>query len=333
MGGSVTKSELFKKSELFDGLKPSELETLAGKSEYRRFKQGSTVIRDASFAGHVYVVDAGDVVISRKNSRGEDTVLARYLDGEYFGELDLFNNEGSVVSIRTEADTGLLIFPAAGKDAIPIFAEHPEIASKILKNLLSVVARRIRSTNQLLSERSPWVQELRRRVFVDKLTGLYNRTWLNEELDKELQSRKSGCAALIIKPDNFKEINDTYGHDAGDKTLALLGSAVQHIAADKAIPARHGGDVFAIIFKNANIRQIRSFSRSAIQYLRNLELSDIIDADDFRITASVGVAVRDRGCRVPMSDIIQRAFDRMLLARESGGNKICDTEDVEDVLG
>jgi diguanylate cyclase (GGDEF)-like protein len=163
-------------------------------------------------------------------------------------------------------------------------------------------------------------------VYVDKLTGLYNRTWLNEELANELQGKRSGCAALIIKPDNFKEINDTYGHDAGDKTLALLGSAVQHLAVDKGIPARHGGDVFAVIFKNANSRQIRSFSRSVLRYINSLDLTDIISADDFRLTVSVGVAVRTRGCRVPMTDIIQNAFDRMLVARESGGNRVCDTE-------
>lgn len=301
---------------MFEGLSVSELEILETHSEYRRCEGGSIIVENSSLAGSVFIVEDGDVVISR-----DGHVLARFIGGEIFGELDLFSTGAEPATVRTDLGAGFLVFPAKGKNAGAIFSQHPQIASKILKNLLSIVAKRIRSTNKLLSQRSPWVQELKRQVFVDKLTGLNNRTWLTEEATKELAGRRSGTAVLVIKPDNFKTINDTYGHDAGDQTLELLGAEVRHMAKGRGIPARHGGDVFAVIFNNANQKQIRSFSNLVIRHVKSLDFSSIVGGDDFTMTASVGVAIRERGANKPLSEVVQTAFDRMLAARESGGDR------------
>ena len=127
--------DLYSQSELFQGLRKKEVETLAVNAESRRFGKGSTVLTDESPAGHVYIIDTGDVVISRRTNGGEETILARFISGECFGELDLFSSTGAPVTIRTEADTGLLIFPALELDAASVFADKPDTASKILKNV------------------------------------------------------------------------------------------------------------------------------------------------------------------------------------------------------
>lgn len=322
--------ELYNQSELFTGLTSHELETLSNHGEFVRYKEGTAIVGDAPFAGHVYMIHEGDVVISRRGDSDDDeVVLARFLDGECFGELDLFSTNGNPVTIRADAETGLLVFPGAGQDAGRLFAEHPVIGSKILKNLLSMVARRIRSTNHLISQRSPWVQELRRQVFVDKLTGLYNKTWLLEELEKELRQKKTGSAVLIIKPDNFKVINDTYGHDAGDKTLSLLAESIRVLSDGRGIPARHGGDVFAVVCENANTRQIRSIAALIVRHIRKVTLAPIIGTDELHLTVSVGTALRKRGSSEPIPEVVQSAFDRMMDAREAGGDRTCEKGEVD----
>jgi diguanylate cyclase len=318
--------ELYLQSELFTGLTGDELKILTSHGEYVHYEEGTAIVSNAAVAGHVYVIHEGDVVISRRgDDLGDDAVVARFLSGECFGELDLFSAQSSPVSVSASAETGLVIFPAAGHSVGRLFAEHPAIGSRVLKNLLSMVARRIRSTNRLISHRSPWVQELRRQVFIDKLTGLYNKTWLLEELERELVHRISGTAVLVIKPDNFKTINDTFGHDAGDKTLALLGESIGRLAQGHGVPARHGGDVFATVCNSANARQFRLLANRIVRRIRKVDLAPIIGPGALHLTVSVGIAVRRRGSDEPIPTVIQKAFDRMLVAREAGGDRICDT--------
>lgn len=319
-------AELLKLSTLFMDVEDQDLDVLSRYCETREYTEGSVVLKEKPVVGRVYIIDSGDVVIFRSENTRE-TVLAKFIRNECFGELDLFAGSGNAVTIRCEADTRLMLFPATGVNVREIFAELPAIGSVVLRNLLSVVAQRIRSTNNLISQRSPWVQELRKLVFLDKLTGLYNRTWLAEELESELKEKRSGTAVLVIKPDNFKLINDTYGHDAGDKTLSLLADTVGEVSEHQGIAARHGGDVFAIIYKNANAREVLSFANRVLKAIRAIDLESEIGAPGVRLTASIGIMARRPGETVPITDITQGAFDRMLLARNSGGDRVLDTGD------
>ena len=314
--------ELMKLSDIFVGLKQSDLAYLVDFCDYKNYPAGAAIVQDAPFIGRVCVIDEGDVIISRRDNGDADVVLARFLSGECFGELDLFSKSGTPVSVKAEIDSSVLMFPGDGSTIGKVCAAQPATGSLIIRNLLSIVARRIRSTNRLLSQRSPWVQELRKLVFVDKLTGLQNKTWLLEELEKEIVDRRSGLGILIVKPDNFKTINDTYGHDAGDKTLALLAESIRGLSEEKGIPARHGGDVFAVVFHNANARQIRAFAREIIRYIRSIDLEPVIGADDLNLTVSVGVAARKPGDATPVVEVVQTAFEHMLVAREEGGNQL-----------
>lgn len=316
--------DLLPLSDLFKGLEPAELDTLAGRCEIHEYKVGSFILQESPVSGCVYIIDSGELVISRREDES-DAIVARFISGECFGELDLFSDTGGAVTIRAETDTRLLRFPGNGAGAGEIFMQNPTAGSQILKNLLSMVAKRIRSTNNLISKRSPWIQELRKLVFVDKLTGLYNRTWLTEELEKELTGKRAGTAILIIKPDNFKVINDTYGHDAGDKTLSLLASTVLPAAGQSGSTARHGGDVFAVVHKNANARQSLSLANRILTCIRKIDLKAVTGTGDLMLTASIGIMARRPGDRTSITKIIDTAFERMLIARNSGGDTICDS--------
>ena len=315
--------ELLRLSELFKDIGKTELEILCTHSDIREYSAGSVILDEEAFSGSVYVIDSGDVVVSRKEN-DQTAVLARFLKNECFGELDLFSESGGAVTVRAETDSRLLVFPGNGLTAGELLAENPVIGSKIVKNLISMVAQRIRSTNRLLSQRSPWVEELKKLVFVDKLTGLFNRTWLTEELKKEVAIKRSGTSFLVIKPDNFKFINDTYGHDAGDRTLSILAETVAQTAETRGIAARHGGDVFVIVYKNANTREVLSTAGLVLKRVRGIAMEPVTGVKGFVLTASVGIMIRRQGDATSVAQSIQIAFDRMLAAREAGGNRACD---------
>jgi diguanylate cyclase (GGDEF)-like protein len=86
-----------------------------------------------------------------------------------------------------------------------------------------MISSRLRSTQRLISENSPWVRELRRQIYTDPSTGLWSRAFLDEEVPRSLESPTS---IVLVKPDRFKELNDAHGHQAGDQAMSLLSGAL-----------------------------------------------------------------------------------------------------------
>ncbi len=126
----------------------------------------------------------------------------------------------------------------------------------------------------------------------DALTGLANRVFLRNRLDELLALRKrsgAGIAVLCIDLDNFKVINDSMGHGAGDSLLQQLAQRVQDSLRKDDIAARLGGDEFAVVLANANHAvEVSSAAQRILDVLRQpFEIAD----QTINVTASVGIAL------------------------------------------
>jgi len=98
-------------------------------------------------------------------------------------------------------------------------------------------------------------ESLRDQAIRDPLTGLFNRRYMQESLDRELrraQRRRMPLGVIMIDIDHFKRFNDTFGHAAGDKLLREIGALLQHHTRGEDIACRYGGEEFTLILLEAS---------------------------------------------------------------------------------
>jgi diguanylate cyclase (GGDEF)-like protein len=330
---SKNRIPLLASLEVFSSLTTEELETVARDSRWLSIPQGGSLFAGEEGSGRLYAIREGEVLISKRGEEGRDISLATFVAGGSFGELDLFDHRPGDTSARCERDSLLLAFPAAEEAgaAERFFEAHPTIAAKVLHSLLGVVAGRIRTTNRLIAEKSPWIQELRRQVSVDKLTGLHNASFLEEELTRMLSAKGTRICLLMLKPDNFKTVNDTYGHQAGDRVLQLMAGELKSRLGERGTAVRYRGDVLAAVLPQCVLQEARRIAETIRAAMSALDLREVSGGQPLRITVSLGVAgwtsaaVHSGAIAGPGSaaTLVERAYENLFTARNRGGDRVC----------
>ncbi len=155
-------------------------------------------------------------------------------------------------------------------------------------------------------------------VFVDALTGLFNRRYLSDRFPAEIAraARLAEPLALaLVDIDHFKQLNDTFGHSAGDRALAAFGKAVRQTLRGYDLVCRFGGEEFAALFPGCRARE----ARAAIQRLRNGSRWAVPDLPVFTFSAGVAELHRDGA---GWQDLLEAADARLHAAKEAGRNRV-----------
>lgn len=156
------------------------------------------------------------------------------------------------------------------------------------------------------------VDQLQKEVYLDTLTSLYNRRWLFEKfLDEDLFTDQGTFAFIDI--DNFKAINDEYGHATGDKVLYLLAKVLKRLEGTKAI--RFAGDEFVIISTKLSEKSVKSLLERVQKNLAETALKT--SNKSFHIKFSFGITSFTKG--TTFKDVYQEA-DELMYAYKSKGN-------------
>ena len=313
------KAALLKRASLFSQLSAGELEVIARYSGYRSFRNGEVIFRQGSHRAELYLVKEGSVSIRRRGDEDAEQEIARFVGGEVFGEMDLLDTVPRTASAVAEGAAVLLAFPV-GIEFSSLLENHPETFARILRKILGEIARRIRAIDKLVSEKTPWIEDLKRQLHRDRLTGLFNRAYLEEELPR-IVSAHPRTSLVVMKPDNFKAINDTFGHEAGDRTLMQLAEAVKSRLGDRDIGARYRGDEYCVVLPGRSAREALPAAEALRAAMRAIDVKKITGSDALSLTGSVGVSSHP----APAADakaLVARAFERMWEARNAGGDRI-----------
>jgi diguanylate cyclase (GGDEF)-like protein len=159
-------------------------------------------------------------------------------------------------------------------------------------------------------------------VISDALTGLCNRRELMGRLQSEAMSAMrygNALAMVMVDIDSFKQVNDSYGHQAGDDVLKGLAKIMSNSLRISDLPARYGGEEFAIICPHTNLHGARQIAERVRRFVEHAPLET--RNGKIRITISAGVAEFDG--QLPIDGLISDADKALYQAKLTGRNKVC----------
>jgi diguanylate cyclase (GGDEF)-like protein len=190
------------------------------------------------------------------------------------------------------------------------------------EKLFQVIADASRDeSDQKIVQLEQRVSMLERQGQLDSLTGVANRGYFHEELDRLFDAAvKSGHALslMFIDADHFKVINDRFGHLAGDEVLVWLAKALQPLSRSTDLVGRYGGEEFVVILPGVSETDAKAFGQRICDHVRSSSIDVSADAS-IRITVSVGVASSEDSRRMRSTrDLIFAADQAMYFAKESG---------------
>ncbi|MBN1141820.1 MAG: GGDEF domain-containing protein [Deltaproteobacteria bacterium] len=175
-----------------------------------------------------------------------------------------------------------------------------------------------------ITERKRYENDIRRMALEDYLTGLPNRKSFMESLAKAIKMRQRnshyGFGVLMIDLDDFKRINDTWGHLLGDRFLVEIAKRMLSVVRANDTVARLGGDEFAVLL--SDLSDIKEVWEVAERLIQEVSCPIVLEGKDFFVTASVGM-VEGTENREAATDFLRDADIAMYQAKASGKNRIC----------
>jgi diguanylate cyclase (GGDEF)-like protein/PAS domain S-box-containing protein len=184
-----------------------------------------------------------------------------------------------------------------------------------LKQLAETVGESIKLSLSNLKLRD----ELRQQAIHDPLTGLFNRRYLDEALPRELHMAKRRDAPLSVVMfdiDDFKKINDSFGHGAGDSVLREVGRALRERLRKSDISCRYGGDEFVLVLPDSSIADTQEWLEQIRILLKEFQIQYGEQTLDM-ITLSAGIAqTPEHG--MTAAELLQAADEAMYAAKQAG---------------
>ena len=190
-----------------------------------------------------------------------------------------------------------------------------------------------------VSEHKALVDKLQTLADMDSMTGLHNRRYFTEELDRlvvrSIRRNTFDSALLYIDLDNFKYVNDSFGHHAGDRVLIEVSTLLQERLRQGDLLARLGGDEFAVILYNCDSKTVEDIAENFLKQITKftfLEQGKVLD-----VGCTIGVCMLEEGVD-NRDEFLMRADFACQLAKQMGRNRVYyytqeDSHSKEQMLG
>ena len=194
---------------------------------------------------------------------------------------------------------------------------HAELDERVRQRTAKLTEANARLEREI-AERRELEEQLTHQAFHDPLTGLPNRSLFSDRIELSLTGsleRGGRVAVLLVDLDNYRTVNDSMGHEAGDRILLAVAERLDNAVGHKGTTAHFGGDQFAVLLEDvATVDDAVRVAQRIEEVLRNRFDSENLERP---ITASIGIGMSTSSWEPP-EEIMRRADTAMYCAKESG---------------
>jgi len=194
------------------------------------------------------------------------------------------------------------------------------------------VGRRVVALHETLNEKMRLLTEanatISRLASTDELTGLYNRRFFNQALEKAIsagQRHHLNAALIMADLDHFKRVNDEHGHDCGDQVLKIFATTLRATIRQEDIAARWGGEEFILLLPHTPLVGAQTLA----EHLRQRVSQDCLDQTSLAVTASFGVTEILPGEK--SAPVLLRADQALYRAKDAGRNCVASVAQKDEI--
>ena len=179
-------------------------------------------------------------------------------------------------------------------------------------------------------------QHLEYQTLIDALTGLFNRRAFEKKIEEEFERAKRyhhSLSLLIADIDNFKTINDTYGHHAGDQVLKGIAEALRDKSRRSDFASRYGGEEFVLILPETDLENALQAAKKMVAEIKGQSFGT--PTRSFSLTISVGISSTSNKDYSEWEEMLQDADQALYLAKNKGKNRaefFLSTRPAEEIL-
>lgn len=196
--------------------------------------------------------------------------------------------------------------------------DRPDVSLSLLLAVVGISLAALLAALILAWSRNERMQQLQREASLDPLTGLKNRRRFEDDLRLAMaRGRRENTtgAVLMLDLDDFKRVNDSYGHPAGDRTIKEIADVLRQRTRESDTLARLGGDEFAVVLPRCSPAEARMVADAIAKAIREHRPAD----DEVgSITASIGIAMFGEDPRTSIESVVSEADTAMYAAKDGG---------------
>lgn len=309
--------ETCRRSPLFEGADNQAVRTALVHGRVMRVKAGTVLLQPGVLSGSVFILLDGGLAV---HTDGPDSKPVALLEpGACVGELSVVDSKPPSAWVRATNNTRVLVIP--GEKIWDVLDESHRVALNILK-LMAVRSREtIEQMRSSLKRTQSKAAEAEHEATHDALTGLHNRRWLETAFQAALLNSEGQPVALaMMDVDRFKNFNDTYGHQAGDRALQHVSERLQMSTRNDAMCARYGGEEFALLLPGLTIKAAQQVCERVCEAVRQFPVMDYSGEELQVVTLSIGLTEWD-GIE-PLEVLIERADEALYRAKVTGRDRV-----------
>jgi len=309
------KRSLLEGLELFRGVAADDIQGLLQDCGRRDIEEGGLLLSPGAKNEYVFIVLSGGLNV---HVGSPDTPILAAMDvGACVGEMSIIEDRDPSAFVIASEPTHLLEIHQS------VLWDMIDASHELAKNLLVVLSERVRRHNHVIADSFGELRKFERHATTDALTGLSNRHTMDETFLHEInqcEQDEKPISLVMIDVDNFKVLNDLFGHMAGDRALSAVASILKHQFGPRDLVVRYGGDEFAVLLPEVDVELAFSIANR----VREAVCGTTGDGSDslIRVPVNISMGVAEFEAGSNLTKLIRAADAALYRAKNAGRNVV-----------